>query len=78
MGVSKTGSGSLLNYLFANYQISLFINNEIEIIEDEDINIQEISVLPEWGFNDDDMRDVINNLIKAVKKLDKEMINNGK
>ena len=90
MGVSKTGSGSFLNYLFTNYQTSLFINNEVEIIEDEDINIQDIEKLDKnlkindlespFGINEEiiwteiiKQHNKINDLIKAVKKLDKEI-----
>lgn len=51
------------------------LNDTVEIIEDkentEDINIQGISGLPEWGYDDDDIRRTINELVQAVKHLEK-------
>lgn len=55
--------------------------NEVEIIEDEDINIQDIEELDKiMDYEDlsiysivDNNREKINDLIKAVKKLDKEI-----
>lgn len=48
------------------------LNDVVEIIEDkEDINIQSISELPEWGYDDDDIRRTINELVQAVKHLEK-------
>lgn len=50
----------------------LTLNMEVEIIEDkEDINIQGICGLPEWGYDDDDIRRTINELVQAVKHLEK-------
>ena len=49
-----------------------FITDTVEIIEDEDINIQDIEELNE--LSDCEERNLkINDLIKAVKKLDKEI-----
>lgn len=97
IGVSKTGSGSFFNYLFVNHQTSFFINNKVEIIEDEDkdTNIQDIEELEFYEYEDSKPRirthkntinnmriiDVtlakkINDLIKSVKKLDKEINKN--
>ena len=65
---------SILN----NYELST-LNEEVEIIEDEDINIQDIEDLlkiEDYEADKTDIRlnrDKINDLIKAVKKLDKEI-----
>lgn len=46
MGISKTGSGSFFNYLIVNNATALFINDQVEILEDEEeIDINDIEEL---------------------------------
>ncbi len=81
MGISKTGSGSFFNYLFVNNATSLFINEEVEILEDEEkINIQEIELAGLKSFVDADgkidnvnLAYKYNELVLAVKQLDKKI-----
>ena len=79
-GVSKTGNGSFFNYLFVNKKTAKFINDTVEIIEEqEEIDIQQLIELE----NDKDTeyydcrdiqtnRGMINLLVQAVKQLDKK------
>ena len=76
-GISRTGSGSFFNYLFVNRSTSLFINDTVEIIEEqEEIDIQNIQ---ELVFNNDNANLknqsnlLINELVQAVKQLDKNI-----
>ena len=47
------------------------LNDTIEILDNEETT--DIEELPEWGFDDDNIRDKINELIKAVNKHSKEI-----
>ena len=77
---------TLLFAIMLNHKISEILDTTVEIIEeDKDINIQNIKEVPEYlhigdGKKDKDIKDEtnikINELIKAIKKLDKEMKNN--
>lgn len=80
MGISRTGSGAFFNYLFVNKATSKFINEEVELIEEQqDIDIQEIVELVE--IQTPDYREVqvgqnrakINELIQAIKQLDNKI-----
>lgn len=72
-GVSKTGNGSFFNYLFVNKSTSSFINNTVETLEDEEtIDIDSIEEL-HIGEVTTDERLRINELIKAVKQINKKI-----
>ena len=66
IGLPITGAGAFFNYLFVNKPTLSFINEEVEILED---NTEEIEKLPddidEFGWLE--VKDKINELVKAVK-----------
>ena len=73
IGISKTGSGSFFDYLFVNHPTSIFINDEVTVIEEQqDIDIQEIK-----EFHDKEIstaeRLKIDELVQAVKQLDRQI-----
>ena len=83
-GILRTGSGSFFNYLFVNRSTSLFINDTVEIIEEqEEIDIQSIEEMPKilfLGTEKNDLMKVLNDIIdnqnlqlQAVKQLDKKI-----
>ena len=61
---------------YGGMNVIAILNDDFEIIEEnEGINIQDIEELNEFSVCED--RDIkINELIKAIKKIDKEMKNN--
>ena len=85
-GISRTGSGSFFNYLFVNISTSLFINDTVEIIEEQqDIDIQEIEELDKewtyvegliektWSVAELEIIENLNKLASAIKQLDKKI-----
>ncbi len=77
IGVKETGSGSFFNFLFVNAPTLNFINDYVEILEDNTEEIEELFGY-RTGENDlyndnfDDMYRKINELVKAIKELRKE------
>lgn len=71
-GLSKTWSGVFFSWLFGKYATDKFINNEVEIIEDNEIDIQNIEEIKinESCLNPRDI--IINKLVQAVKQLDEK------
>ena len=80
-GISRTGSGSFFNYLFVNRSTSLFINDTVEIIEEqEEIDIQNIKdikdVFIENASCGEDVKYLArkyNEILKWAKQLDKKI-----
>ena len=82
MGISKTGSGSFFNYLFVNNATDKFNNDEVEIIEEseQEIDIQAIEEIIDYRTSEDDLyndnfgdfKSTINELVQAVKQLDRK------
>jgi hypothetical protein len=62
-GFSKTGSGAFFGYLFTNEPTQNFINDEVEILENNTKEIEELKY------------DVVDELVKAVNSIRKELIN---
>ena len=81
MGLSRTGSGSLFNYLFVNKCTNSFINETIKILEEqEEIDIQSIEEIHrlfiESSTSDDDVKFLArkyNEMLQAVKQIDNKL-----
>lgn len=79
-GVSKTGNGSFFNYLFVNKKTAKFINDTVEIIEEqEDIDIQKITDIKDVFIDNaacgEDVKYLArkyNEILKWAKQLDKK------
>ena len=57
--------------IFSDYTINNILNDEVELIEDETIDIDNIKEMELDGV--DDVTYFVNDLIKAVKQLNKEI-----
>lgn len=75
------------DYLFSNIGLAVdkWLNTEVEILEDEDeeeIDIKDIDIIRDYRTSDDDLyndnfgdfKSTINDLVKAVKQLDKNKV----
>lgn len=66
------------NYYYCDHQIYIgeclkdILNDEVEILEDNTEEIEELHELPEWGFDDDDIKNKINEIIRYIKRKEKE------
>lgn len=80
-GVSKTGSGAFFNYLFVNKRTDKFINDTVEIIEEQqDIDIQEIEDIKDVFIENSSCGEDVkylarkyDELVQAVKQLDRNI-----
>lgn len=79
-GIESTGSGSFFNYLFVNFVTKNFINNEVELLEEEEIDIQsikELEYIDQYEIIDNKdvklNRDAIKQLTRAIKQLDNKL-----
>ena len=71
-GVSIPGTGSFFNYLFVNEPTGNFINDTVAIIEEQpEIDIQSIDILRIELDKNGIATKIINQLVQAVKQLDK-------
>ena len=81
MGISKTGSGSFFNYLIVNNATALFINDQVEILEDEEeIDIKKLQGFPEYFIDNstcgEDVKTLArkcNEFVKILRQLDKKI-----
>lgn len=78
----KLRTGYFFTHLFMNNNTRNFINNEVELLEDEEIDIQDIKepeYIDAYGVDTADIksnRDMIIQLTRAVKQLDNKLKGN--
>ena len=75
IGFSKSGGGTLFTYLFTNESTRNFINDRVEILEDNTEEIEELKPVEDglaYRYEWSEIPNKINELVKAVNEIRKD------